>query len=60
MLTSIHHLALAPLHLVIRPYDMDEEVEQDDFERAAGWLSSNPEAARLPNEVKLEVHALFL
>ena len=61
ILTSIHHhLAHGPLHLVVRPYDMDEEVELDDFGRAAGWLSSNPETAKLPNEVKLEVHALLL
>lgn len=30
----------------------------DDFDAAASWLSSNPSAATLPNETKLEVRAL--
>jgi hypothetical protein len=27
----------------------------DDFDAAASWLSSNPSAASLPNDTKLEV-----
>lgn len=30
----------------------------DEFEAAASWLSSNPGAATLPNDVKLEVSPL--
>lgn len=39
--------------------DDEAEQEQDDFTRAADWLSSNPEAAKLPNEVKLEIYGLY-
>jgi hypothetical protein len=30
-------------------------VMADDFDAAASWLSSNPSAASLPNDTKLEV-----
>lgn len=29
----------------------------DDFDAAATWLSSNPSAATLPNDTKLEVYS---
>jgi hypothetical protein len=32
----------------------------DDFDAAASWLSSNPSAASLPNDTKLEVYLYCL
>ncbi|RXK37128.1 hypothetical protein M231_05579 [Tremella mesenterica] len=31
----------------------------DDFDNAANWLSTNPEAAKLSNETKLEIYGLY-